>query len=134
MLNYVKFAQTFDSMGKIKVENIRVYAYHGCLEEETQIGSDYRVDVSVNADLSKASVYDALSDTVDYVHINQIVKEEMNIPSKLLEHAVQRILTRIFSELKTVTNASVSVSKINPPIGGDVEMVTVRLRSKRTLS
>lgn len=121
-------------MGKVKVENIRVYAYHGCLQEETQIGSDYRVDVSVNADLSKASVSDALSDTVDYVHINQIVKEEMNIPSKLLEHVVQRILTRIFRELKTVTNASVSVSKINPPIGGDVEMVTVRLRSKRTLS
>ena len=131
---YSKFAQTFDRMGKVKVENIRVYAYHGCLQEETQIGSDYRVDVSVNADLSKASVSDALSDTVDYVHINQIVKEEMNIPSKLLEHVVQRILTRIFRELKTVTNASVSVSKINPPIGGDVEMVTVRLRSKRTLS
>ena len=131
---YSKFGQTFDRMGKVKVENIRVYAYHGCLQEETQIGSDYRVDVSVNADLSKASVSDALSDTVDYVHINQIVKEEMNIPSKLLEHVVQRILTRIFRELKTVTNASVSVSKINPPIGGDVEMVTVRLRSKRTLS
>ena len=134
MLIYSKFAQTFDRMGKVKVENIRVYAYHGCLQEETQIGSDYRVDVSVNADLSKASVSDALSDTVDYVHINQIVKEEMNIPSKLLEHVGQRILSRIFSELKTVTNASVSVSKINPPIGGDVEMVTVRLRSKRTLS
>lgn len=134
MLIYSKFAQTFDRMGKVKVENIRVYAYHGCLQEETQIGSDYRVDVSVNADISKASVSDALSDTVDYVHINQIVKEEMNIPSKLLEHVVQRILTRIFRELKTVTNASVSVSKINPPIGGDVEMVTVRLRSKRTLS
>ena len=52
-------------MGVIKVENIRVYAYHGCMSEETTIGSDYRVDVSVNADLEKSSVTDALNDTVD---------------------------------------------------------------------
>ena len=32
-------------MGVIKVENIKVYAHHGCLSEETNIGSDYRVDV-----------------------------------------------------------------------------------------
>ncbi|MHB1147537.1 MAG: dihydroneopterin aldolase, partial [Lutibacter sp.] len=36
-------------MGIIKLKNIRVYAYHGCLLEEGKIGSDYRVDVSVNA-------------------------------------------------------------------------------------
>ena len=64
-------------MGVIKVENIRVYAYHGCMSEETTIGSDYRVDVSVEADLEKSSVTDALNDTVDYVTLNAIVVEEM---------------------------------------------------------
>ena len=68
-------------MGVIKVENIRVYAYHGCMSEETTIGSDYRVDVSVNADLEKSSVTDALNDTVDYVTLNAIVVEEMSVPS-----------------------------------------------------
>ena len=83
-------------MGKVKIDNIRVYAHHGCLKEETAIGSEYRVDVSVDADLTKASLSDKLSDTVDYVHINQIVKQEMDIPSKLLEHVGQRIINRIF--------------------------------------
>ena len=119
-------------MGKVKVENIKVYAYHGCLKEETAIGSEYRVDVWVNADLSKASISDDLSDTVDYVHINHMVKEEMNIPSKLLEHVAKRIIDRILQELETVKKVEVSVSKINPPIGGDVEMVTVVLSSKRS--
>ena len=119
-------------MGKVKVENIKVYAYHGCLKEETTIGSLYRVDVWVNANLSKASMSDDLLDTVDYVHINHIVKEEMKVPSKLLEHVVQRIINRIFLEIKLVSKTKVSVSKINPPIGGDVEMVTVELSSKRT--
>ena len=65
-------------MGVIKVENIRVYAYHGCLSEETVIGSDYRVDVSVEADLEKSSLSDALNDTVDYVTLNAIVRRNAN--------------------------------------------------------
>ncbi|WP_422082763.1 dihydroneopterin aldolase [Ulvibacterium sp.] len=118
-------------MGKVKVENIRVYGHHGCLKEETAIGSEYRVDVSINADLSKPSLSDRLSETVDYVHINRIVVEEMKVPSKLLEHVAMRILKRILTELQMVRKATVSVSKINPPIGGDVEMVTVVLTEKR---
>ena len=108
-----------------------MYAHHGCLKEETAIGSEYRVDVSVDADLSKASISDALSDTVDYVHINHIVKKEMETPSKLLEHVGQRIIDRIFKEIEIVEEAEVWVSKINPPIGGDVEKVTVVLQQKR---
>lgn len=118
-------------MGKVKVDNIRVYAHHGCLKEETAIGSEYRVDVSVNANLSKASRSDRLSDTVDYVRINHIVKEEMQTASKLLEHVGNRIIKRIFDEIQIVDKAEVWVSKINPPIGGDVEKVTVVLKEKR---
>ena len=118
-------------MGIIKVENIRVYAYHGCLPEETQIGSDYRVDIEVEADLSQSSLSDDLNDTVDYVLLNQIVKEEMASASKLLETVAKRILDRIFNEASLVLKASVSVSKLNPPIGGDVEMVTIQLNEER---
>jgi dihydroneopterin aldolase len=118
-------------VGKITVRNIRVYAHHGCLKEESIIGSDYLVTVEVFSDLQKASVSDNLADTVDYVFINKVVKEEMRISSKLLEHVSKRILDRIFEELQIVTKAVVSVSKVNPPINGDVEMVTVTLNKKR---
>ena len=63
-------------MGKIQVNNIKLYANHGCLEEEAKIGSWYRVDIEVEVDLTKSSISDALEDTVDYVHLNKIVKEE----------------------------------------------------------
>jgi dihydroneopterin aldolase len=118
-------------MGIIKVENIRVYANHGCLKEETIIGSDYRVDVKVKANLKPSSNSDALEDTVDYVFLNKVVREEMAIPSKLLETVAQRIINRFFTEDKLITKATVSVSKINPPISGDVEMVTIQLSQKR---
>lgn len=114
-------------MGVIKVENIKVFAYHGCLKEETTIGSDYRVDLSVETCLNKSSKTDNLSDTVDYVLLNHIVVKEMGVPAKLLEVVAKRILSEIFISCKAVTSATVSVSKINPPIGGDVEKVTIVL-------
>ena len=118
-------------MGIIKVKNIRVYAHHGCLKEETIIGCDYRVDLNVKANLKTSSKTDELSDTVDYVLLNNIVKEEMQHPSKLLETVAKRILNRIFKEDSLVKKASIRVSKLNPPIGGDVEMVTIKMTERR---
>jgi len=118
-------------MGIIQVNNIKLYAFHGCLDEEAKIGSEYRVDVKVKADLKKSAKTDELVDTVDYVHLNHIVKEEMAIRSKLLEEVAQRILDRIFKELPMVKKARVSVAKINPPIGGNVEEVVIILTKKR---
>lgn len=116
-------------VGVIKLKNIRVFSYHGCLDEEGKIGSEYRVDLKIKGDLSRSAKTDDLSDTIDYVHLNKIVKEEMAIRSKLLETVAERILVRIMDELLKVQKAKVAVSKINPPIGGNVAMVTVS-RSK----
>ena len=118
-------------MGIIKVENIRVFGHHGCLTEETKIGSDYRVDLEVKADLQTSAKTDQLSDTVDYVFLNRIIREEMLKPSHLLETVAKRILKRILKEDSLVKKATVSVSKLNPPIGGDVEMVTIKMTEKR---
>ena len=118
-------------MGTIKVENIRVFAYHGCLKEETKIGSDYRVDLKVDADLQASAKSDKLADTVDYVFLNRIIKEEMNMSSHLLETVARRILDRIFNEDALVKKATVWVSKLNPPIGGDVARVTIKMSDKR---
>lgn len=119
------------TMGIIKVENIRVYAHHGCLKEETKIGSEYRVDLKVTADLQPSATSDKLSDTVDYVLLNRIIKQEMQIPSYLLETVAKRILDRIFIEDQLVKKATVWVSKINPPIGGDVQKVTIKMSDTR---
>ena len=118
-------------MGIIKLKNIRTYSYHGCLIEEGKIGSDYSVDLEVKTNLKQSSVSDNLKDTVDYVLLNHIVVEEMALRSHLLEHVAQRIITRIFKESKAVSAIKLGVSKINPPIGGDVESVTIEMEESR---
>jgi len=119
-------------MGTIKLHNIRTFSYHGCLAEESKIGSDYRVDLEIKADLRKSMETDELADTVDYVHLNKIVMEEMAIRSKLLEHVAHRIVKRVFGEIPSVSRILLSVSKLNPPIGGDVQEVTIQLEEYRT--
>ena len=118
-------------MDSIKLKNIKLYAYHGCLQEEALIGSEYIVNLSVKSDLQKSAKSDQLIDTVDYVMLNRIVKEEMSVRSELLEHVAKRILDRIISELPMVKKAKIEVAKINPPIGGNVQQVSVIMSVKQ---
>lgn len=112
-------------MGIIKVNGINLYAYHGCLEEEGRVGSKYIVNVTINTDFTKAEQTDELGDTVDYVVVYNIVKEEMAIRSKLIEHVGRRIVDRLKKEFPMIKNVETEVVKINPPMNGDVDRVSV---------
>lgn len=118
-------------MHKIILKNVRVFTNHGCLHEEELIGSEYRVDLEVITDLTKSAKTDDLSDTVDYVSLNRIIKEEMAQRSKLLEQVAQRIIDRVLKEEQMVQQVEVQVAKINPPIGGDVESVVICMMQRR---
>ena len=85
------------------------------------------VDLEIDADLSKSAQTDELEDTVDYVHLNKIVKEEVSIRSKLLEKVADRVLQRVGNEIPMVSYAKIKLSKMNPPIGGNVEKVSIIL-------
>jgi dihydroneopterin aldolase len=109
----------------IEVNGIKIYAFHGCLPEEEKIGGHYMVDVMLNTNFSEAALTDELSKTVDYVLINHIVKEEMAIRSKLIEQVGQRIIDRIKREAKGIDFLRVKVTKLTPPINGDVDNVAI---------
>jgi dihydroneopterin aldolase len=112
---------------KIEVNGIKLYAFHGCLEEEARIGGHYVVDIEIYTDFSVAATTDDLSKTIDYVHVNAIVKEEMAIRSKLIETVGQRIFSRIKNELKGVSELAVKITKLAPPINGDVDSVAIMI-------
>lgn len=115
-------------MSSIHLKDIKLYAFHGCLEEEEKIGSEYVVNLTVKTNLHHAAASDDLNDTLDYVMLHSIVKEQMAIRSKLLEHVAQRILDEIFEHAnQDILEARVTVAKINPPIGGDVAEVSVTM-------
>lgn len=112
-------------MSKILVQGIKIYAYHGCLPEEAVIGGNYMVDVSIDADLDKPARTDKLTDTVDYVTVHEIVKKEMSVRSKLIEHVAKRISDKLKKKFPKTRALEVKVTKLNPPIPGEVESVSV---------
>ena len=115
----------------VKVENLKIYAYHGCMKEEKVIGSDYIVNITAVCFVNKEVFQDVIKGTVDYVDLARIAKEEMSIRAKLLEVVVKRIIDRSFKEIMVLNKISVTVSKINPPINADVEAVSVTMAEER---
>jgi 7,8-dihydroneopterin aldolase/epimerase/oxygenase len=112
-------------MSIIKLNQIRVRAHHGCWEEEAVIGGDYIVHVAMEVNFEEAAITDRLDLTVDYVAIKEIVYREMAVRSKLIEQVAWRIGKAIRHEHVLVEKATVEVIKLNAPMGGDVESVSV---------
>ena len=116
------------NMSLITIENMEFYAYHGHFEEEQKIGTWFGLDLTMEVDTSKAELSDELEDTVDYSAVYQVVKEQMMIPSKLLEHVGRRILDTIKERFPDVKNAQLKVRKMNPPLGGKMAFVSLELK------
>ena len=118
-------------MGKIYVQGIKIYAYHGCFKEETVIGTNFVVDVELDVDLKKPSVTDNIQDTVNYQTVFQVIKNQMAIPSHLLEHVAQRIVDALFLEFSTIKKIKLKIAKLNVPLGGQIDSVAVQIKRKR---
>ena len=112
-------------MGSIILEGLRFKAYHGYYDEERERGNHFDLTIRVETDFHKASFDDELHGTVDYVQIYRIAEEEMQRPSKLLEHVVSRIIDRLLEEISEIQDVEVRLSKLNPPIGGDCRAATI---------
>ncbi len=112
-------------MGFINIKGMSFHAYHGCFKEEQLIGTEFLVDLKIMFDTNKAEKNDSLEDTIDYQDIYNIVKKEMDIPSKLIEHVARRIVDAVLLSEPSIIKIKIKLSKLNPAIGGKVEAVSV---------
>lgn len=118
-------------MAVITINDMRFYAHHGCFEQEQVIGTHFRVDLAFSTDTSKAEVSDNIADTVNYLEVYQTVKAEMMKPSHLLEHVGRRVGEAVLKNFPAVDTVKVKISKLNPPLGGQMDSVSVELSFDR---
>ncbi len=114
-------------MGQISLEGLHFYAYHGHFETERIVGNDFLVDALIEADCTSAAISDNLDDALNYQGVYEIIKKEMHIKSHLLEHVCNRIIHALKKEFPAMEKVTVKVSKLNPPMGGQIEKVSVTL-------
>ena len=118
-------------MARIAINGMRFYAHHGCFEQERSIGTNFIVDLQFVTDTSVAEMSDNIYDTVSYLDVYQVVKHEMEIPSNLLEHVARRVGEAVLSNFLKVSGVTVKVYKVNPPLGGQMDSVSVEVEMSR---
>jgi dihydroneopterin aldolase len=114
-------------MGLIQIENMEFYSFHGHFREERIVGNKFLVNLTIETDMNAPAQSDNLRDAVNYQRAYEIVKQQMEIKSYLLENIAGRILDAIFSEMKGILKATIKVSKLNPPMGGKIGSVSVTM-------
>ncbi|NDV77623.1 dihydroneopterin aldolase [Dysgonomonas sp. 511] len=111
----------------ILLENLKIFARHGVLPQETLVGNEYIVNLKLAVDLSKSCQTDNLDDTISYAEVYEIVKKEMEIPSKLLEHAAYRIICSLKNRYVEISKVEIKLSKRNPPMGAQMDYASIVL-------
>ncbi len=118
-------------IGKVGLEGLEFHAFHGVYPHERESGNWFEVDISVDTDFTEAANDDELSETVNYETLFKIVKQEMEIPSKLLETVAQNIVDTVLKTFPEVKLVEFKISKLNPPIGGKCRKATIFLTKER---
>lgn len=114
-------------MYKIKIEKIELRAAHGCYDLEKKVGGNFTVDVELDVEDSGAVAADDVAGTVNYVEVYETVREQMAVPSDIIENAAMRIIDAVYARFPQVRHVVVTVSKLAPPMGGKAEKVSVTL-------
>lgn len=111
----------------IFLNGLRFHAFHGVMPQERLTGNDYRVDLKIDFPLEKAVGSDDVNDTLNYATVYTAVKEEMDVPTQLIERLAYRIADRLFRTFKAINEVEIKVEKCNPPMGADCEGAGVEL-------
>ncbi len=115
----------------IIMKGIKLYAFHGVMEQERKIGANFIIDIKIKTDFRKAAISDSLEETISYADIFSDIKKEMEIPSQLLENVCQRICNRLFLSYSNIEYINIRLFKENPPMNSDSEAVGVEMSFER---
>jgi dihydroneopterin aldolase len=115
-------------MGKIIIEEMEFYAFHGHYQEEQIVGNRFLVDLEFETNLATPAESDKLDDAVNYQQAYLLIKNEMRRKkSNLLENIAKRILDALYEEMTGIEKATLRIRKMHPPMGGPIKSVGVTM-------
>jgi len=118
-------------MDYIRLKNIRIFARHGCLDEEKLLGAEFLINVQMGLDLSTAGRSGNIEDTVNYAEVYALIRKEMRRPEKLLEKAAYRIARKIMDRFPAIREIRFDLAKLHPPLPGQTEQSEISIFLQR---
>ncbi len=116
----------------VKIEGMEFRAAHGCYDTEQLVGGNFTVDIALEvedggtaAGDGGAAAGDDIARTVNYVEVYEVIRDEMAIPSRIIENVAYRILEAVSSRFPQVRRCELTLAKLAPPIGGKAAKVSV---------
>ncbi|MDR1791916.1 MAG: dihydroneopterin aldolase [Bacteroidales bacterium] len=120
-------------MAKIQLNGMKFYGFHGCFAEEQRIGTYFSVDCTLEVNVATAAQNDDLSKTVDYQKVYSLIATEFQKPVALLETIAWNIIYQIKQQFIQTETVTIKIQKLNPPLGGKMDSVSIELNSEEVL-
>ncbi len=99
----------------IELKGLRFFAEHGMYAEEIKIGNEFEVSLCISIQAPKEPIV-SIDQTINYVEVYRIVKDEMIEPKHLLETCAMKIVERLHEEFNRIEKIQITVKKLAPPI------------------
>lgn len=115
----------------IELRDVHFFAHHGVMQQEREIGAWFTIDIKLEIDDCSCAESDLIDGTVSYADVYDILREEMQQPSDLLEHVCNRISKRLYESFTQIRAIRITLCKDTPPMGGDRLKAAVTLSSRR---
>ena len=115
----------------LKIENIKLWARVGVLEEERELGQLFSLDVFLWSDFEKSTESDDFKKSIDYSKLVDFLKDHAKkIYCFTIEKYSNEILKIINREFQ-LSKVKIILTKCNPPIRGfDGKVSIVRIFEK----
>ncbi len=120
---------------RILVSDLRFFAFHGLLPEETTLGQRFRIDLACELDLSEAGRTDQMAKSVHYGQLIATVERVVTTRRfKLIEALAEAIAVAIFADFSRVDAVAVTVTKPEAPVPSATGVVAVSIERRRPLA
>ncbi|HEX7756240.1 MAG TPA: dihydroneopterin aldolase [Niabella sp.] len=113
----------------IRLEQLRFFAYHGLYEEEKTTGNEFEMDLEISFP-KEDGIITAITETLDYAAVYQLIKEEMQQPRELLETFLTELAEKLKDRFNFITYIKIKLYKLTVPITHFSGKIGVELEKK----
>lgn len=115
-------------MDIIRIEDLKVYAYHGVYEEEKKNGQEFFVNAKLFSDLKKAGMSDELTDSTHYGEVCLQIEKSLTLENyDLIECAAEKAVEDILVGFPLIQKVSLELRKPHAPIPREFKSVSVEI-------